>query len=296
MRPWQAGAVWGEVGAVALPRDLDLFALEGALWVASRPVGVPAYDFAFERFFACRRPYQRPTEVTAVGRLGAPEDYPATWAALAATGLRLVNDPAAHERASELPAWYPRIQALTPRSRWYEAPPSADEVEAAFGWPVFVKGARQTARHAAGLAIARDKPAYEALRASYLADPILTWQACVIREYVPLVPVGPGTPGKVPASFEFRTFWWRGALVGAGRYWLDVPEYRWSDAEARAALAVGAAAAARVDVPFLVVDLALTAAGRWVVIECNDGQEAAYAGVSAVALWRAILDHEAAAL
>jgi hypothetical protein len=276
------------------PRDLDLFALEGALWVASRPIGVPAYDFAFDRFFACRRPYPRPEAVTAVGRHGAPEDYEALYAGLAAEGIRLVNGPEAHARASELPAWYPRIDALTPRSRWFDAPPPAEVVESTFGWPVFVKGARQTARHAAGLSIARDRPAYEALRASYLADPILAWQACVIREFVPLTPVGPGVPGKVPASFEFRTFWWHGALVGAGRYWSEVAEYRWSEAQAIAARAVGAEAAARVDVPFLVVDLALTASGRWVVIECNDGQEAGYAGVSPVALWRAVLDKVAA--
>jgi len=42
-------------------------------------------------------------------------------------------------------------------------------------------------------------------------------------------------------------------------------------------------------VPFLVVDVAITAKGRWIVIECNDAQESGYAGVSPLALWTSIL-------
>jgi len=47
-------------------------------------------------------------------------------------------------------------------------------------------------------------------------------------------------------------------------------------------------------VPFLVVDVAQTEAGRWVVIECNDGQESGYAGVSPFGLWQKIVDLETA--
>ena len=46
------------------------------------------------------------------------------------------------------------------------------------------------------------------------------------------------------------------------------------------------------NVPFLVVDLAMTATGRWIVIECNDGQESGYAGVSPIGLWQTILKTE----
>ena len=41
--------------------------------MAVRRIGDPAYDFAFDNFFACRRPYDRPDQVTAIGRVGAPE-------------------------------------------------------------------------------------------------------------------------------------------------------------------------------------------------------------------------------
>ena len=49
---------------------------------------------------------------------------------------------------------------------------------------------------------------------------------------------------------------------------------------------------AAVDVPFLVVDVAQSALGDWLVIECNDGQESSYAGNLPLVLWSAILDAE----
>jgi hypothetical protein len=47
-------------------------------------------------------------------------------------------------------------------------------------------------------------------------------------------------------------------------------------------------------VPFLVVDIAQTETGQWIVIECNDGQESGYAGVSPFGLWQRIVDLEKA--
>jgi hypothetical protein len=44
-----------------------------------------------------------------------------------------------------------------------------------------------------------------------------------------------------------------------------------------------------VRVPFLVVDIARTASGDWIVIECNDAQEAGYVGLSPAVLWNNIL-------
>jgi hypothetical protein len=47
-----------------------------------------------------------------------------------------------------------------------------------------------------------------------------------------------------------------------------------------------------IDLPFLAVDVAQTTSGEWIVIECNDGQESGYAGVSPFALWQSIVDIE----
>jgi len=43
--------------------------------------------------------------------------------------------------------------------------------------------------------------------------------------------------------------------------------------------------AKRLNVPFLVVDVAKAMAGRWVTIECNDAQESGYASIPPYELW-----------
>lgn len=40
----------------------------------------------------------------------------------------------------------------------------------------------------------------------------------------------------------------------------------------------------------MVIDLAMTATGEWIVIECNDAMESGYAGVSPLGLWQSLLD------
>lgn len=55
------------------PAQLDLFLLEDVVWIATAPVGVPSYDFAFRSFFACRHPWRRPTPIITVGRFGVTD-------------------------------------------------------------------------------------------------------------------------------------------------------------------------------------------------------------------------------
>jgi hypothetical protein len=43
------------------------------------------------------------------------------------------------------------------------------------------------------------------------------------------------------------------------------------------------------DVPFLVVDFAKASSGDWLIIECNDGQEAGYAAIPPQTLWSQVL-------
>jgi hypothetical protein len=85
-----------------------------------------------------------------------------------------------------------------------------------------------------------------------------------------------------------------GVRADAGPYWASFAPYAWTPAEERAALAVAAEAARRVAVPFLVIDVAQTTDGAWIVIERNDAQESGYAGVSPFALWQRVIERERA--
>lgn len=271
--------------------NIDIFKLEECLWIAHAATNVPAYDFDFSTFFSIRRPWQRPEAIKVVGRFGASSDYDGTFSELLNEGLSLIHDPAMHVLCSELPTWYPLIEEFTPYSRWYAQPPSVAEIEAHFSWPVFIKGSRQTSRHKEDLAIVRSPDQYQSIRSKIADDPILSWQALVVREFLELRPVNGGIAGKIPASFEFRTFWWRGECVGSGPYH-TAANYSWTPSEKNVALAIAKAVAQRVQATFLVIDLAQTTDGQWRVIELNDGQESGYVGVSRTALWQNIIDIE----
>ncbi|MFC0019005.1 ATP-grasp domain-containing protein [Roseibacillus persicicus] len=254
----------------------------------NQPVGVPVYDFDFRAFFDCRTPYEFAEGIPAVARIGAIDDYSRFFAQCEADGLRLVHTPTEHTRCTTLSEWYPLIQELTPRSMWYQQPPTFAEVEANFTLPVFVKGSRQTSKHQAAASIIRSSEDFATALKIFKSDPILHWQDFVCRELLPLRPIAGGAKGKIPASYEFRTFWWRGELVGAGRYWFEAESYDWTNLERQEGLAVAKRAVDAVDCAFVVIDLAQTTEGRWVIIECNSGMESGYAGASPFAIWEAI--------
>ena len=270
--------------------NLDLILLEDAVWVLVSKVGLPSYDFNLTQFFACRHPWQRPKQITAIGRFGAISDYDELYAQLAAEGILLIHSPAQYLLASELTHWYPLLEGLTPKSLWYAEPPSFESVAQSLGLPLFLKGSRQTSRHRAALSIVNSAVEYDRAIEIYAADPILQWQDLVCREFVKLRPVPSPPTEKIPASFEFRSFWWHGICVGAGQYWST--DCDWNQEEERAALAIAQASALRLNLPFVVIDIAQTVPGEWIAIECNDAQESGYGAVSLFALWQNIIDFE----
>ena len=76
--------------------------------------------------------------------------------------------------------------------------------------------------------------------------------------------------------------------MGCGHYWYQLPAYGAGDLEV--GVSIACEAAKRVSVPFLVVDIARTTKGEWIVIECNDAQEAGYVGLPPNVLWQNILE------
>lgn len=216
---------YGKITDVVAAKGMNIARLEHKLVVVSETVGVAVYDFDFDLNFQCDHPYMFVGEELCVLRIGAIADYPTEFEEKRAIGLRLVNTPDEHRRASELEYWYPLISDLTPRSQVYDELPPASAVEAEFQWPVFIKGSRQTSRHSAALSIASSAEEYERIRIAYAKDDILHWQKPVIREFAPLASVAGSVPGQVQPSIEYRSFWWRGVCVGWGRYWFQVPHY-----------------------------------------------------------------------
>jgi ATP-grasp domain, R2K clade family 3 len=273
-------------------RDLDLILVEDTIWVLVGKVDLPSYDFSLAQFFSCRRPWHRPDRIIAIGRFGAVTNYDELYEELAAEGICLIHSPAEHLIASELPHWYPLLAELTPKSLWFSQPPDIGLLEREIGLPMFLKGSRQTSRHRAVFSIVRSAEDYHRSIEIYQEDPILHWQDLVCRKFIELRSVASTPTEKIPPSFEFRSFWWRGHFVGAGQYWSI--DYNWNRAEEIAGLSVARTAALRLNLPFVVIDIAQTITGEWIVIECNDAQESGYAAISPFALWQNIIEVERA--
>lgn len=261
--------------------------IEQKLVVANQKTNVGVYDFNFELYFNCSHPSYFDDQLC-VMRTGALPKYHEQYAAYANLGLRLINSPEQHVLASELSAWYPHIADLTPKSICMNAFPSADFIAQEFGWPVFIKGTRQTSRHNPQTSIIRSPEHYLQAQQAYWHDPILHWQSIAIREFIELQPVLGEVAGKIRPSLEFRTFWWCGTCVGWGQYWYQIAPY--SAPDIQKGLALAQATAERLGVPFLVVDIAKILAGDWIVIECNDAQESGYVGIDPKKLWRQVLE------
>lgn len=275
-----------------IPDQLDLFQIERSVWIAEAKIRSPNYDFAFEQLMACTRSRFGVDEIMAVGRFGAVEDYDRLYDGLLELGVRLVHSPEQHALCSELPRWYPLLEGLTPESWWFDVAPDADTAGDLAGWPLFLKGSRQTSRHQAKLSIIKGPEEYREAVAAFAQDRILHWQQVVIRRFERLQPIQADMGQHIPASFEFRSFWWKGQLVGAGPYFAAFAKYQWSDSERDAAMELAADAARRANLPFVVVDMAQRADGRWIVIEINDAQESGYAGVPRLAMWQSIVEME----
>lgn len=278
--------------SILFEEKFNIFKLENKLWMLTKPIGVSVYDFEFERFFHCYHAYQLSSTLVAVARIGARDDYAELYQKLSQEGIYLLHTPEQHLKCTELPNWYPLIADMTPKSIWFDEIPSLEQVTKEFDFPIFVKGARQTSKHQKHLSIIDSPEAFTHAMEHYRSDPILHWQQIVVREYIDLRPIEGGDKDRIPASYEFRTFWWKGHFVGAGHYWFQAEPYQWTKKEEQEALAIAQEAALRVDVPFLVVDMAQQSDGQWIVIECNDGQESGYAGLSPMQLWKNILTIE----
>ena len=92
-------------------------------------------------------------------------------------------------------------------------------------------------------------------------ESILWWQRFVCREYIQLEPVVAESERALQKSYEFRTFWYKGQLVGCGKYWVAV-DYDIGDEGYKEISNIGSIVSNRLKVPFLVIDFAKSIEGR----------------------------------
>ncbi|WP_372369694.1 ATP-grasp domain-containing protein [Candidatus Uabimicrobium sp. HlEnr_7] len=273
-------------------QDFDFFILEKKFAVVKKDVNIPIYDFNFRQFFHCKSIIRLPEKMTIIARIGAFADYNKLYSELLSYNMQLIHTPEQHRRCTLLSQWYPMIKSLTPRSCCYEKIPTFTEVTNNFSLPIFIKGERQTSKHRQEASIVKSKSDYQKAIEIFQHDPILKWQKFVCREFIPLLPVAGGTAGKIPASYEFRTFWWKKQFMALGQYWFEAEDYKLMEQHQQDVINIGQKAVNLLECDFVAIDIALTKKGQWIVIECNDAMESGYADVSPHFLWQQILNFE----
>ena len=101
-------------------------------------------------------------------------------------------------------------------------------------------------------------------------DPLIGQQDVIIRRYVELEKVEDSIAGP-PFTNEWRFFFYKGIYLESGYYWSSADKEGKLDTKG-GMLAHQIANRIKDQIPFVVIDIAKTAEGKWILIELNDGQ------------------------
>lgn len=109
-------------------------------------------------------------------------------------------------------------------------------------------------------------------------DPFIGPQGLIFRQYIPLETLEVGINGT-PITNEWRLFFYGDTLLAYGYYWaiiddLALVERARPNFEAKGLpFAKMVAGRLKGNAKFIVIDIARTAAGEWLAVEVNDGQQ-----------------------
>lgn len=113
-------------------------------------------------------------------------------------------------------------------------------------------------------------------------DPLIGPQGLAFRKFEKLVTYEIGING-MPMTNEWRVFFYRGDVVDYDFYWsiMEQNERMGRDEFKKTGLRFAIDAATKIDVPFMVIDVAQRIDGSWVVVEVNDGQMSGLSNIPA---------------
>jgi hypothetical protein len=223
------------------------------------------------------------------GYIPSEEHYALVYRIALAKGIRLLNSPEQHLRAQEFDRAYTCLQEMTPESVIVTDPAQCAAAVATLGLPVFVKGVVQSRKSRGWKACVGDSLAdIEQLTSAYLTLTGRTRGRVVLRKLVRLRHVSCTAEG-FPIGREFRVFLYDGDPIGHGYYWDgEDPLMALSGDEESTVLSLAAAAARRLDVPYVAVDIGQLEDGNWIVIESGDAQFSSFSRIPLLPVWHRI--------
>ncbi len=220
------------------------------------------------------------------GFIPSQAKYEAVYRVAADKNICLVNDPSQHQTVLEFDRYYPLLGDLTPLSMTITSVNECQEAGGKLGFPVFVRGAvksNKTLGWDACVANNTDELSY--IVEQILSLPHRARGRAIIRKLVKLRSRSL-MPGNFPRTREYRLFVYGNRVLACGYYWDEFEDEFELTATDRSSLTeLAIAAATRVNVPYIIVDVGQLESGDWIVIEVGDAQFAGMSHVSIPELW-----------
>ncbi len=237
-------------------------------------------DICRQHFPVYRYRAQVPPGSLVVGRYSFLPFYDELEADVQLLGSQLINTHAQHRYVADF-GYYEDLRDVTfPSWTRFEDVPHSLRTQ-----PLIVKGrtnSRKFEWHQKMYA-----PNFQAavrIGAELAVDGLIGQQGVILRQYVPLETFEISVTGT-PLTNEWRVFYYRGRRLAWGYYWGNLDDWSHVERAEPDFVAQGLPFADEVaqrladKVPFVVVDVAKTADGRWLVVELNDGNQSGLNGV-----------------
>lgn len=211
-----------------------------------------------------------PKHSLVIGRYSVLPFYKELETDLEICGSQLINSYRQHRGVADISSWYMEFDDITPKT-WFEL----HEIPKV--GPFVLKGETNSKKYQWKTHMfAENKEQAGQVYSNLSKDGLIGSQRIVIRQYVPLRRLDTDVCG-LPITEEYRLFFYKGQLVTGAFYWSSHSELLEQHKDlgiqqipTSFIREVGVRSAEIAD--FVVVDVARTDEGGWIVVELNDGQ------------------------
>lgn len=215
-----------------------------------------------------------PKDSIVIGRYSVLPYYKELEEDLKYNNSKLINSYRQHRWIADLSNWYLDFMDITPKT-WFHLHEIPND-----GRQFVLKGETNSRKYDWKTHMfAANKEAAGVVYSNLMKDSLISSQSIYIREYVPLMTLRIDATG-LPITEEYRFFILYGQIVSAGFYWsshaelLDEPEFSHiNPKQVPQEFLADICERVKDYANFVVVDVARTVKGQWIVIELNDGQQ-----------------------